>query len=135
MKSRLSSVWKAFNEVFAHTLYIAIASILALAVFVFAVWLPNIGLITDIFGNSSTLLALKLKIAVNLLGGISTNFSTLSATYTVAIAILFGINIAMVVYVVRKGRAELAGEVWRLELAVLQAARWASVAPPAGRLF
>ncbi|OGN14418.1 MAG: hypothetical protein A3J47_03190 [Candidatus Yanofskybacteria bacterium RIFCSPHIGHO2_02_FULL_43_22] len=109
MKSRLSSVWKAFNEVFAHTLYIAIASILALAVFVFAVWLPNIGLITDIFGNSSTLLALKLKIAVNLLGGISTNFSTLSATYTVAIAILFGINIAMVVYLVRKRRSELAG--------------------------
>jgi len=97
MKSHLNNVWKAFNEVFAHTLYIVIASILALAVFVFAVWLPNIGLISD------------LKIAISLLGGISTNFSALSASYTIAIAILFGINISMVVYLVRKRRSGLAG--------------------------
>src|SRR3989344_2218916 len=109
MRSHLNNVWKAFNEVFAHTLYIVIASVLALAVFVFSVWLPNIGLITDIFKTSSTPLALKLKIAVNLLGGISTNFSTLSATYTIVIAILFGVNISMTTYLVRKRRSELAG--------------------------
>ncbi|MBI4158543.1 MAG: hypothetical protein HY505_02930 [Candidatus Yanofskybacteria bacterium] len=96
MKNYLNNTWKAFSEVFVSALYIVIAIILALAVFVFAVWLPNIGLITGF------------KIAVNLLGGISTNFSTLSATYTIAIAILFGINIAMVVYLVRKRRLGLA---------------------------
>ena len=109
MRNYLNDIWKAFNEVFARALYIAIASVLALAAFVFAVWLPNIGLITDIFKTSSTPLASKLKIAVNLLGGISTNFSTLSATYTIAIAILFGINIAMIVCLVRKKHSELAG--------------------------
>ena len=109
MKSHLNNARKAFNEVFAHTLYVALASILALVVFAFSVWLPNIGLITDIFKTSSTPLAVKLKIAVNLLGGISTNFSALSATYTIAIAILFGINIAMIVYLVRKRRSGSVG--------------------------
>ena len=109
MKSYFNNTRKAFNEVFAHTFYIVVASVLALAVFVFSVWLPNIGFIIDIFKTSSTPLALKLKIAINLLGGISTNFSTLSATYTITIAILFGINVAMIVYLVRKKRSELAG--------------------------
>ncbi|HXK41053.1 MAG TPA: hypothetical protein VJ046_03080 [Candidatus Paceibacterota bacterium] len=97
MKNHLNNARKAFNEVFAHPLYIVIASILALAVFAFAVWLPNIGLIAD------------LNIAISLLGGISTNFSAFSASYTIAIAILFGINISMVVCLVRKRRSGLAG--------------------------
>jgi hypothetical protein len=93
--------------VFAHTSYISLASVLALVAFAFAVWLPNIGLITDIFTTSSAPLAAKMKIALSLLGGIGTNFTTLSASYTIAIAILFGIIVAMIVYLVRKKQAQL----------------------------
>ena len=109
MKEHLTHIKQAFTEVFAHTSYITLANVLALLAFVFAVWLPNIGLISDVFATSSAPLAAKLKITVSLLGGITTNFSTLSASYTIAIAILFGVTVAMIVYLVRKKRAQLGG--------------------------
>ena len=109
MKEYLTHIKQAFTEVFAHTSYIAIASALALLAFVFAVWLPNLGLMTDIFTTSSAPFAAKLKIALSLLGGIGTNFSTLSASYTIAISVLFGITVAMIVYLVQKKRTQLGG--------------------------
>lgn len=109
MKNYLLNIRQAFTEVFAHNSYITLASVLSLLAFVFAVWLPNIGLITDIFATSSAPFAAKLKIALSLLGGIGTNFSTLSASYTIAIAVLFGIIVAMIVYLVKKKRAQLGG--------------------------
>lgn len=110
MKEYLNHIKQAFTEVFAHTSYIALASVLSLLAFVFAVWLPNLGLMTDIFTTSSAPFAAKLKIALSLLGDIGTNFSTLSASYTIAIAILFGITMAMILYLVQKKRAGLGGD-------------------------
>lgn len=98
----------AFGEVFANASYIALASTLAIAAFLFAVWLPNFGLIGEVFSASSAPLAAKLKITISLLGGIGTNFSFLSAGYTITIAVLFGVNIAMVAYFLKRTRARLA---------------------------
>lgn len=108
MGAPLNNLHSAFNEVFANMPYIALSSIFALLALLFAVWLPNFGLITDIFFASSAPLAIKLKLAVSLLGGFRTNFSLFSAGYTVAIAILFGINIAMFVYFLRHRRTSVA---------------------------
>lgn len=108
MGGNLKNLQVAFGEVFANTSYIAFASALAIAAFFFAVWLPNFGLIGEVFGTSSAPLGAKLKIAVSLLGGIGTNFSFLSAGYTIAIAILFGVDISMVVYFLKRTRARLA---------------------------
>ena len=94
----------AFGEVFAHSSYIALSCALAILVFLFAVWLPNIGLLAEVFGASSTPFETKLKLAWSLLGGIRTNFSLLSAGYTIAIAVLFGVNIAMVAYFLKRTR-------------------------------
>ncbi|TSC91172.1 MAG: hypothetical protein G01um10142_111 [Parcubacteria group bacterium Gr01-1014_2] len=107
MKESLKNLQTAFNEVFTKNSYIALSSALAIIVFIFAVWLPNLGLIGEIFSTSSTPLATKIKIAVSLLGGIATNFNFLSAGYTIAIAVLFGINLAMVVYSMKHTRAGL----------------------------
>ena len=108
MKGNLKNLPVAFNEVFAHASYIALASALAVAAFLFAVWFPNLGLLTEVFTTSSAPLAAKLGIATSLIGGIRTNFSLLSAGYTIAIAILFGLNIAMVAYFLKRRRADLA---------------------------
>ncbi len=104
MKENLKNLQVAFSEVFANISYIALASTLAIVAFLFAVWLPNFGLIGEVFNTSSAPLAAKLKVAISLLGGISTNFSFLSAGYTIAIAALFGINLAMVVYFLKRMR-------------------------------
>ena len=110
MKENLKNLQVAFSEVFANTSYIALASTLAIAAFLFAVWLPNFGLIGEVFSTSSAPLAAKLKVAISLLGWIGTNFSFLSAGYTIAIAALFGVNIAMVVYFLKRTRNRLAGQ-------------------------
>lgn len=109
MKSHWNNLQTAFGEVFAHTSYILLASVLGLLAFVFAVLLPNVGLIAGVFSNSSATLLTKVSIVMSLLGGIQTNFSLLSAGYTIAIAILFGLNIAMIVYLIRK-RRQLGGK-------------------------
>lgn len=110
MKGNLKNLQVAFDEVFAHASYIAFASALAVAAFLFAVWLPNLGLLMEVFTTSSAPLATKLGIATSLIGGIRTNFSLLSAGYTIAIAALFGINVAMVAYFLKRKRTLLAGK-------------------------
>ena len=107
MRNYLKNLQTAFSEVFAHTSYIALASALALLAFAFAVWLPNIGLLAEVFGVSSTPLETKLKLAWSLLGSIRTNFSLLSASYTIAIAILFGLNIAMIIYLIKRAKGAI----------------------------
>lgn len=107
MKVLPQDIQRAFTEVFAHTSYIALAGTLAITAFLFAVWLPNTRLIADIFITSGASFATKLKVAVALLGGIGTNFSFLSAGYTIAIAALFGVNTAMIVYLLKRVRAGL----------------------------
>ncbi len=110
MRNYLKNLQTAFSEVFANISYIALASTLAVGAFLFAVWLPNFGLIGEVFSTGSAPLAAKIKVAVSLLGGISTNFSFLSAGYTIAIAALFGINLAIVVYFLKRTRAGLGGQ-------------------------
>lgn len=104
MRAHLKNLQTAFGEVFSNASYIALASGLAVLAFLFAVWLPNLGLIADIFTTSSASLAAKFRVAMSLLGGIGTNFSVLSVGYTIAIAILFGLNIALAVYFLNRQR-------------------------------
>lgn len=102
MKNYITNLQVAWNEVFSRTPYIVGAMILVLIVFAFAVLLPNLSLLSEVVFNSSASLGTKINLTLSLLGGIRTNFSDLSATYTILIAILVGVNIAMIVYLVRK---------------------------------
>jgi len=105
----LRNLRAAFGQVFADPLSIALASVIAILVFLLVVWLPNLGLIAQVFWGSNAPLAVKLGIALSLLGGIGTNFSLLSAGYTIAIAVLFGLTAAMIVYLVKQRRIAAAG--------------------------
>lgn len=71
-------------------------------VFAFAVWFPNFSLIVSIMGHPGVSFADKLDLPISLLGSIVTNFTLLSASYTIAIAVLFGMNVSMVVYFLRR---------------------------------
>ncbi len=77
--------------------------------FLLAVWFPNLGLIVQVFTGSNAPLAAALGIALSLLGGIATNFSLLSAGYTIATAVLFGLTTAMIAYLVKQRRTAAAG--------------------------
>lgn len=90
-----------------HSLLVSVG--VSIAVFVFAVWLPNLQLIAIVWGNSATPLWDKVTLPLTLLFAIKTNFTPLSAAYTVFIAILAGINMALIVELVLIRRMQAMG--------------------------
>jgi hypothetical protein len=100
-------VFQALQKVFRKPAYALFAITMSAIVFAFAVWLPNIPLIVKIMGHPGISFSDKLDLPINLLGSIATNFTLLSASYTIAIAILFGINLAMIIYFLRRRIADL----------------------------
>lgn len=93
---------QALHTVFKEWPYVLVAIIIALFIFLLATWLPNLGLIWQITVTSSVSLVDKAKVLASLAGSITTNFTLLSGFYTIAIAVLFGMNAAMVTYLVKQ---------------------------------
>lgn len=98
------------SKVFSKFGYVVLAGVISIATFAFFVWLPNLRLVKLVIFNPKTSLFYKLDFLTGLLSGITTNFTALSAFYTVTISMLFGINLAMIIYylktkkeVVRRG--------------------------------
>lgn len=100
----------ALSEVFSNISYILLAGTLTLFALAFAILLPNLGLIARIFNNTNASLTMKFSIVGNLLLGIQTNFTMFSAGYTIAIALLFGLNLAMIIYLIAKQRSLIGGK-------------------------
>lgn len=99
----------AAGKVFRSWKYVALSATVSLVAFVLAVWFPNFRLLSTIWLDPSIALQDKLIFPVRLLESITTNFTTLSATYTVAIAVLIGINVALSVYILRVQKEQLSG--------------------------
>lgn len=97
----------AVKEVFRYPAYVALAAIISLAAFAFSVLVPNFSLLEAVVGGSGAPLAEKLALVGGLFGSIGTNFSILSASYTIAIALLFGMDIAMIIYFFKRKRMGL----------------------------
>ena len=89
---------QALQKVFWKLPYLILTLTTSMVVFAFAVWFPNLPLIVKIMGHPGILFSQKLDLPLSLLGSIATNFTLLSASYTIAIAILFGMNVSMIVY-------------------------------------
>lgn len=100
-------VFQALKKVFSGARYAIFAASVSAIFFVFAIWLPNIGLIVKVSIDPEIHLAQKIELPVNLLGAINTNFTPLSVSYTIATAILLGINAAMGTFYLRRKAAEV----------------------------
>jgi len=100
-----NNLWITFTaakEVFRDFRYMLLAGCVALIVFALSTWLPNIGLVLDLIKSPSVPFQQKIIIPIQLLGAIQTNFSVFSAAYTIAIVVLFGVNVAMVAYYIKR---------------------------------
>jgi len=97
----------ALSQVFADGRYVLLATISALFVFVLATWLPNLGLVWQIATSATIPLAAKINVLMELIGSIATNFTVFAALSTIAISVLFGANLALVVYYFRSRRSAL----------------------------
>src|SRR3989344_4815205 len=98
---------KAFRAVFKSWTFAAVAITVSTIVFAVTTWLPNVRLLWSIWSDSSLPIADKLTFPIRLLESITTNFTTLSALYTVAIALLAGINIAFIAYLIGQQRERI----------------------------
>jgi len=94
-------IFRAFKKVFQNPLYVAIGILTSLASFVFIIWLPNIGLVVEVLFSSGSF-SERIALPVSLIGTISTNFTALSASFVIAMAILFGMNLAMTIFFIRR---------------------------------
>jgi hypothetical protein len=92
------------RQVFAEGRYVLLAATTGLVVFILATWLPNLGLVWQIAVSTTVPLADKVNVLTSLIGSIGTNFTVFSAVSTVAIAALFGANLAMIIYYFRLRR-------------------------------
>ena len=93
---------KAFTTVFRNKRYTLFSIVVALIVFVFATWLPNMRLLFSIITDSTIPLSDKTTFPLRLLLSITTNFTLLSASYTILTAILFGIDVAMLTFFLKR---------------------------------
>lgn len=103
-------IFNALKRVFRYPGYIVLAVLTSATAFAAAVWLPNVRLIVEIMRHPSATFLEKATVPLSLLGSITTNFTLLSATYTILIAILIGLNIASALFVIRNRVAEIKSE-------------------------
>ena len=95
---QLKSLWTVLSK----RNYLVLALSVAFVVFTFAVWLPNLGLVMVVLGTETASVLSKIAFLGSLYGSIVTNFSFVSAIYTTTIALLFGVQIALLTYYIRK---------------------------------
>jgi len=82
----------------ARSVFVAFG--VAASIFALGVWLPNMQLLTILWSSSAPLVD-KIMLPVRLLASITTNFTPLSAAYTLVIAILSGVNVALIIELIR----------------------------------
>ncbi len=98
----LTLLLKSFQEVFSRFWYQVTAVVVSGTVLLFAIWLPNWSFVTQTIISKLYTSQQKFLLLLSSLGALETNFTTLSRTLTIIVALLFGINIAFLVYYLKK---------------------------------
>ncbi|MCD5384507.1 MAG: hypothetical protein LRZ97_01155 [Candidatus Pacebacteria bacterium] len=93
---------ESFVKTFKQLRYVVTALVVSITVFSLSVWLPNSAIIWSVFSNTSIAFVDKVSLLWHLYGSIVTNFHIFSASYTIIIAILFGVNIALMLKYIKE---------------------------------
>ena len=88
-----------FQNKFFYTL---VAFISAVAVLLFAIWLPNFSFLKHIAVSPEFSTSWKFNLFLASLGAFETNFTPFSRLITILVSALFGINLAVTVYYLRR---------------------------------
>ena len=105
-------VAEAGREVLGRPAYLLLAGAIAVLVLAATLWLPNYRLLGAVFTTPGVALATKLQLLASLAGGLASNFGVLAAMAAVIVPVLFGVDVAMIVYFAKQRRTRLArGEI------------------------
>lgn len=94
--------FRVLLRVFREARYSVLAGFIAWLVLSASLLLPNLGAITQVFSASVVSLGDKLWFLLSLYGTLFSNFTLLAAANLVLIAVMFGVNIALLVYYIRR---------------------------------
>jgi len=89
------------RKVFTRPLYGLIAFVSAFALLAVAVWLPNFSFLVSAMAAPGFSLQTKFGILVASFSALGTNFTLLSRTLTITLAVLFGVNTALLAFYLR----------------------------------
>lgn len=92
------------TTVLSNWKYAAFAAAVSVLVFTVVIWLPNAELILLVVFDSAGSFTNKTQFLLSLYGSIGTNFTPISATYSLIIALLFGVNVALLAYYIKRMR-------------------------------
>lgn len=95
-------VLSVLKRVFRHVRYIVGASGVAFMVLSAALLLPNYDTLVQVLFSGTARLSIKISFVLSLYGSLLTNFTVFSALYLILISILFGINIALLTFYIRR---------------------------------
>ena len=95
-------IFEVLSKVFRQLRYSIIAVLIAFFTLSTAILQPNIGLLGAVFTSGEISWVSKYNFLIALYGSLATNFSVVSAVSTVLIAVLLGMNIALLVYYIRR---------------------------------
>jgi len=95
------------NVVLKNYWYVLLTLFIGVLIFAFSVLLPNLKLVGMVWGDGAISTTSKVVLLINLLGSITTNFTVLSAFTTISVAILIGVNVALMLYIYRRQKAGL----------------------------
>ena len=101
MRGRLRIIIEGLTAVFRRPTYVLMALAVSFLVFLAAVWMSNWELLRIVLFSDSFPLKSKLMIVLTSMGGIMTNFTPAARTVTLLVAVLFGVNVAMVIHYFR----------------------------------
>jgi len=95
---------KAFKRVFKEPWYLFLAVITSSIVFLFSVYFSNLGLIRKVVFSMHASFAEKLDLLTELLLGIYAANRPLAVFTIIGVSVLFGINLSMLVYMLKRNR-------------------------------
>lgn len=107
LKKSLKNLVCGLRTVFFQWRYVATASVAGLLFFAFVVSLPNARFAMQMLGNTSVPFFSRLSIIWVVLSSLQSNFTIFSLLYASLIAILFGMNISLIAYVITQRKAAL----------------------------
>lgn len=90
------------KRVFHYSRYRLVAAGTAFGVLCIGVSLSNFTILYQVLSSGSIGLGTKLSFIVGLFGSLATNFTIFSAIYLFCVAVLFGINVALLVFYIRR---------------------------------
>ncbi|OGZ58969.1 MAG: hypothetical protein A2728_01785 [Candidatus Spechtbacteria bacterium RIFCSPHIGHO2_01_FULL_38_11] len=95
----------ALKRVFSKFSYTLLAFTVGWFIFSISVFAPNLKLISKVFKSEVVSAKYKINFIFNLYEGLDTSVSTFSLATIISVAVLFGINIAMLVYMLKRNVA------------------------------